>query len=267
MNLGADDYLTKPYKQSDLINAISSKLSKAQRQEKLTEKKIEELCRSIAGSLPHEFRTPLNSIIGFIQLLKSEYELFSKEDIFNILKNVYESSLELNQTLNNFMYYLKMMELRHTGPQDYSGYVVSSDALIKEIAYRIAGKYKRSNDLDMSLVDSVVKISEEHFHKAIMELADNAFKFSKKGSPVSIKSELSGQHSLNVIITNYGRGMSDEEIKNIGAFRQFNRDLYEQQGSGLGLTIVKIISEIYKGSLAFDSMKERYTKVVISFPV
>ena len=64
---------------------------------------------------------------------------------------------------------------------------------------------------------------------------DNACKFSRKETPVSV--ELGGDGRLN--ITDRGRGLTVEEIGRIGAFLQFDRQKYEQQGLGLGLVLVQ----------------------------
>ena len=65
MDLGVDDYLTKPYKADDLISAVRSRLSKR----KYIDKKFESIHANIAKSVPHELRTPLVAIVGLFQLI------------------------------------------------------------------------------------------------------------------------------------------------------------------------------------------------------
>ena len=99
----------------------------------------------------------------------------------------------------------------------------------------------------------------------IEELIDNCFKFSESGTTVSVSSDVSNNY-LSLSFTNYGRGMTGEEIKNLGAYRQFHRRIYEQQGSGLGLIIVKLLVELHGGNLDIQSNPGDKTVVQVKLP-
>lgn len=66
------------------------------------------------------------------------------------------------------------------------------------------------------------------------ELVDNACSFSRPGTPVAVRLDALGR----LQVTDQGRGMTPEQIRQIGAFRQFDRKQHEQQGLGLGLVLV-----------------------------
>lgn len=63
-----------------------------------------------------------------------------------------------------------------------------------------------------------------------------------------------------------GRGMSDQQIADIGAFMQFERQFYEQQGMGLGLSLAKILVEFYGGNIDVQSQENMGTNLGISIP-
>src|SRR5262249_54019467 len=74
-------------------------------------------------------------------------------------------------------------------------------------------------------------IAEEHLKKIIEELLDNAIKFSNQGTPILISGATCEDH-YTIRFADHGRGMSDDEIARVGAYMQFERRIYEQQGSG-----------------------------------
>jgi signal transduction histidine kinase len=66
-------------------------------------------------------------------------------------------------------------------------------------------------------------------------------------------------------ITDQGRGMMGEQIKNIGAYMQFERERYEQQGSGLGLIIARLLTQLNDGELRIESIPNQGTAVTVVF--
>ncbi len=60
--------------------------------------------------------------------------------------------------------------------------------------------------------------------------------------------------------------MTPEQVADIGAYMQFERKFYEQQGSGLGLTIAKRLAELHGGTLSIQSEPESGTTVVVKLP-
>ena len=68
MNLGADDYVKKPFRNSDLMASINTRLKKVKVAQERSKKQLDEIRYSLTVSLPHELYTPLNGIMGYSQL-------------------------------------------------------------------------------------------------------------------------------------------------------------------------------------------------------
>jgi signal transduction histidine kinase len=67
-------------------------------------------------------------------------------------------------------------------------------------------------------------------------------------------------------VTDEGRGFRAEDIAKVGAYMQFERHTYEQQGSGFGLVLAKKITAFYKGSLDIESEHGKGATVVVKIP-
>jgi signal transduction histidine kinase len=137
--------------------------------------------------------------------------------------------------------------------------------IISSLAMDRAERAQRQEDLRIGSLDFAFSVSEEHIRKIVEELVDNAFKFSEKGTPITIEgSAKNGRIAL--IVTDQGRGMTPEQISSVGAHMQFERKFYEQQGAGLGLFIAKRLTELYGGQFAIESTPRQRTVVRLAFP-
>src|SRR4030095_9702555 len=80
MELGADDYLTKPFTHKELMAAVNTRLEKQAEFQRQSEKKLDELRGNITLALPHELRTPLNGIMGLASLMIEDYATLPPEE-------------------------------------------------------------------------------------------------------------------------------------------------------------------------------------------
>ncbi|HEY9622139.1 MAG TPA: response regulator [Crinalium sp.] len=267
MSLGADDYLTKPFDPDELLNAIASRLEKRSLYQSKTQKQLDELRNHIVQFLPHEFRTPLTGILTSVELLRLDPS--DQESVLETANNIQGFAERLYRLVRNYLLYVKLETALHD-PQQRESFTSSHtnnlNFLIKDTATHIAKQAQRETDLYLDLQTATVAMAETNFLKVIEELTDNAFKFSNRGTPVQIKS-VADEGGFTVAIANQGRGMTPEQIEQIGAYMQFERDMYEQQGAGLGLVIAKRLLELHDGTLTIESTPEQTTTVAAVFPV
>lgn len=269
-NSGEDSlnfYIQKSYKTRELSKLIDKALEKTIKQKEDTEKRLNELRGSLSFSLPHEFFTPLNGILGFSDILLKDFEHLSKNEIFEMLNYIKIDAARLKQLTENFLSFAQLDMIskdKDAVAALRQSYFINPKEIITSVSTQIAKNYGRSDDLVLELDDAAVRISDEYMKKLMLELIDNAFKFSEKNQPI-IVSLFSNDSSSMISIADQGKGMTPEQISSIGAYIQFDRSKNEQQGSGLGLIISKKIVELHGGEFKIESVVNENTKISIIF--
>jgi two-component system, sensor histidine kinase and response regulator len=266
MELGADDYLAKPFATGELLAAVAARLKKQQTMRAQAEQKLADLRANISLALPHELLTPLNGILGFSDLLISDPTGFSPEDVTSMAMAIRDSAERLNHLIGNILIFVQL-ELRESDATRLAGEESALDLRkpMGQVVQERAAHRGRVGDLRLELAEARSAISEEYLAKIVGELADNAFKFSDPGSPVDVR--LSAENSDCVLsITDQGRGMRSDHVTQVGAYMQFERRFYEQQGSGLGLAIAKRLTELHGGTFNITSAPGRGTTVQVRLP-
>ncbi len=270
MELGADDYLVKPFTIQEVLGAIRSRLEKHAQVSTYYQSKMDELRSNIAASLPHEFLTPLTVILAASDILVRHSESIAPEEVPAIGERIHSAAQRLHRLIRNFLLYTRL-ELAAVDPAKAEALrgLGASDArtVIGEVATRVAQQANRSADLNLELIDATLPVSEAHLSKIVEELLDNAFKFSKPGTPVRVWCYVDAPHVFTLSVKDMGRGMTAEQINHIGAYAQFDREQHEQQGQGLGLVIVKRLAELWGGELGLDSVPGEYTRARVILPM
>ncbi len=268
MELGADDFLSKPFAMPDLLNAINARLKKQEVVQSAAEKKLTALKANISLMLPHELNTPLVGILGFGEIIYSCADSLSVDELKEMGKSILDSGLRLQKLIQNFLIFaqLEMIRADENEIAAMRAKVTDNSQEVLAIAARShAEAVHREADLQEDLHPIRAEISDDLLTKITEELVSNAFKFSEAGKSVRIANEEKGNY-LFLHVSDLGRGMKAEYIKNTDAYQQFDRRMHEQQGSGLGLTIAKTLVEIHGGKLSIASEEGKGTTVTVKIP-
>jgi len=269
MELGADDYITKPFTHQELLAAVNARLEKQAEIQRHADRKLNEIRGNITLALPHELRTPLNGIMGLAQILMEDHASMPPEEVLENARYILESALRLHQLIENFLVYSQIELIASESkkieiPADAKPVAVQE--VLPELAQSTAAKYKRDSDLKLEIEAADVLIPPENLMKITEELVDNAFKFSKAGKPVRLVARIA-EGQFQIAVQDQGRGMTPEQIAKIGPHMQFDRATYEQQGAGLGLIITKRLTELLGGRFEIESLPGSGTTVRLTLPV
>jgi len=268
MNLGASDFIMKPIDMQDLLKAIEVRLQEVERNKAEAQKAVADLSESITRALPHELRTPMTGILGLAELLKVQAAEMTPADVKDLAESLFNSAVRMNQTLEKFWIYTQCLLLRKDGPKMAASRqtgIKHADIIIRRVAQEAAVSYKRQADLTLDLSSLSVAISEKYFEQVVSQIIENAFKFSASGTNVNISTAAEDTKGL-IIIKDKGRGMSGDQLQNIHAFMQFDRERHEQQGLGLGLMIANRLLIIHDGKLEITSELGQGTAMTITLP-
>jgi len=269
MELGADDYLPKPFTVGELRAAARARLQKVVILKQQSDERLDNLRANISWALPHELRTPLNGIMGFAEMIVTDFQALRQDEIVAMSQAIYDSAKRLHRMIENTLLYAQI-ELAEGDEEKAGSFRRSGSSDLGDIA-SVTGRQRahtsgRAADLRLTVVPANVAMAEEHLTRIVDELTDNAFKFSDPGTPVEVVVRREAERAV-LVISDLGRGMKAEHIANVGAYMQFERRFYEQQGSGLGLAIVKRLAEVHCGTVSLRSELNVGTEVTVTLPL
>ncbi len=269
MELGADDYLTKPFSAEELIGALKGQLSKQLSYQRKSSRVLEQLHRGLTSTLPHELRTPLHGIMGMAQLLSMELIAQNPNEVLEMSGQILNSAERLERMIENLLLYgqLTTRDPQHEYTERLTAtQILSVSDTVGGVAQQVAKRHKRLEDLRFDMQGLEIEFNAFTLKKITEELVDNACKFSEPGKTVHIATHGTAQE-LIIEIRNYGRGMTEEQCDRIAAYQQFDRNYYEQQGLGLGLVIARTLTELNHGHFEIHSIIDEHTTVSVSLPL
>lgn len=266
---GADDYLTKPFTRSELLEAVSAQLEKRATISSGFQEKLNILLKSITESVPDSLLKPMSQIQDVLQTLNQNYTSLEQSKVVSMTEEAYASSIRLERLIQNFLFYA-LLENTAKNPE-IVGWLkhyrtTSTKQLIEDLARIVAREYGREKDLSLKLNESEVPILAANLAKIVEELLNNAFKFSPPHTPIHIETTVSPDQ-FDLWITNMGKGLTFEEIENLRVNVSFEERLHQTDISGLGIALAKRLTELYGGALTLVSLPHQKTTVRVSLPL
>lgn len=266
MDLGAADYITKPFKICELVNSIESRLEQSKNTHSIADARFIRSIIDFIHIAKHECNTPLHGIITLSDILTADQPV-QADFSHKASRAINTSGKRLHKTLNNL---LDLIRLRHyTVSADQGQVIPCFKNTIRRILAERSKYYKFSGEIkaDLSCYDAI-RLSPEDLEVIIFETLDNMFKFSSSGA-VAIELTTTGEGSNQQMVlsaTNSICGPVGFCKKDIGAFKQYNSGKLDKQGSGLGLCLIQLITEKYQGEIELDQSDINQFRLILTFP-
>lgn len=253
MQLGADDYITKPFTEDELLAAIEAR---ARRQQPLKERLgrlLEERSRTARAEWAHELLTPLAGVEGGLALIDAEVERLSPAELRELLAMIRTSAERQRRLAAKLVAYFQLLQMQP--PKEPRECVeLSAHALAAaEAAAREAG---RGSDLRTECEAGEAAVDLGDLARAVQELVENAFKFSPPGTGVLVRGQREGG-DYAIAVIDEGEGLSDADCERVGPFVQIDRARREQQGLGLGVAIARLAIARHGGTVRLEPRTDR----------
>lgn len=221
------------------------------------------------SNISHELKTPLNLFYSTVQLLDSISE--NEDCDFRLTYGKYNKTLHVNckrmmRLINNVMDISKI----DTGmlSPDFGNYDIVSiveDVTLSVVNYALLKKIHVQ--FDTNIEEQIIKCDPNMIERVILNLLSNAIKFSKENQTIYVDM-LVNEDFIKIYIKDEGIGIS-KEVKNLifEKFVQVDKSFTRMnEGSGIGLSIVKSIIELHNGEIEVDSKPNEGSTFIIAIP-
>lgn len=228
-------------------------------------KRTDEAKNKFINILAHDLRTPFTSIIGFAEILLNEPTLSftEREEFLNYI-------LESSQNQLEYINYLLDWSRLKTGNIKIERKRIRISEIIYNALTSLTGSAIRKNINIRTYIknDAFVYGDERLFNQLIINLVNNAIKFSFENSVIEITTELFNNNEIEIIVKDYGVGLTKDNSDRIISYENiFSLEGTKgEKGTGLGLMLVKEIVEKHNGKIWFFSEVGKGTEFHFTFP-
>ena len=223
--------------------------------------------QDFVSAVSHELKTPLTSIRMYGEMLREGWA--TEEKRAQYYDYIYDESERLTRLINNVLQLARMT--RNELPVDLKSYSVSQlmDTVKSKISSQVENsEFKLNIFCDDNIKDKSLHVDIDYFTQIIINLVDNAIKFSAKSSKkqIDIHCEITGHNKVKLTVRDYGPGIDKDKIKKIFKlfYRMENELTRETVGTGIGLSLVHQLTLSMNGKIDVVN-KDSGTEFQITF--
>ena len=263
------EFIARTYNDT-LVTSIVLSSSNARLVERLKEARAEAERANRAKSeflanVSHELRTPLNAIIGFSEILKDEmFGPIGREEYKSYAKDIHYSGDHLLGLVNDIL----DVSRAESGKVDLNERVIDlrravarATSMVSEEAAK--GDIEIRTELDLAY--TYLYADERMIRQILINLLSNSIRFTKKGGHITIRTRRGWRGDFVLSVTDTGIGMAPGDVPK--ALTKFGRvDSRRHAGAGLGLPLVKLLTELHGGVVEIETAPAQGTCVSLRLP-
>ncbi|UYW02589.1 HAMP domain-containing histidine kinase [Flavobacterium agricola] len=232
------------------------------------QKEISEIKSDFINNMTHEFKTPIATINLALDSIKNPKIFSDSEKVHRYLGLIKEENKRMLAQVNNVLQISRLEKQEaviEKEPFDVHELIQDGVDHVKLLVEDRQGKVS----LDLQALESEVNLNQTHFTSIMVNLLDNAIKYSPEAPVINVKTFNDAPGSITIQVSDKGQGMSKTALKRV--FEQFYREhtgnLHNVKGHGLGLAYVKRIVEDLNGQISVESEKGKGSTFTIKMPL
>ena len=265
---GATDFIPKPFTPQELKSSIEN-ITKQQYLKRITSKMNDEgrkIRYQFLSVLSHELKSPLNAVEGYLNMMMDRHEGENINDYINMIERSLQRIQGMRSLIMDLLDFTKMrLEVKQDNISD-----IDPSSLIEQCIETI-NPLAIQKDVDIEIENRspvIISADKEDITIIFNNLLSNAVKYNVEGGKVKINIARTGDNAV-IEVSDTGIGIKKEDQDRLfNDFVRIKNDMTRNiTGSGLGLSIVKKITELYNGSVSISSEPGKGSTFTLSLPL
>lgn len=210
------------------------------------------------GNFTHELKTPMTSIIGYADLLRTQ--TLSAEEAQNAANYIFSEGKRLERLS------LKLLDIFVAEHQDFPLRLASPSEIIQETVRNLQADYRKLSILfDCQLESGTCMLEPDFFISLVKNLVENAKRAMPDGGVIRLILRMT-ETGCQLIVCDNGKGIPEESLSHLtDAFYRVDKSRSRAQGgAGLGLALCMKIAQMHKGTIQFSSQVGKGTIVTVN---
>lgn len=255
-----------------ISRAIERKIVEAERDELIIQlKELNASKDQLFSLISHDLRNPFNSLLGFADIVTSEFDSLTKEEIKEYNNVINNSAKNLYGMTTNLLHYSRYQ----LGKYEFKPRPVEVEEAFRIVFETQEQNIKKKDILLIKEIDknSSILVDEKLIGIILGNIVENAIKFSNEGGKVKISTEKfvtndDDKNAVKIVVEDEGVGISKKNLARIESKEMFSTPGTKREfGIGLGLFLSRDFISLSKGKLQIESEEGKGTKVIIYLPV
>ena len=233
----------------------------------LKQKKISAIKSDFINNMTHEFKTPIATINLALDAIKNPMVMDDKEKVGRYLRMIKEENKRMHAQVENVLRISKLeKDDLNLSKEDHNLHDIIEDAITHvQLMVEDRNGYIEKH---FNATNTSILANESHFTNVIVNILDNAIKYSPEAPKIDVFTENAGNNII-LKIKDQGSGMTKATQKRV--FEKFYREttgnIHNVKGHGLGLAYVKRILDNHQGFITVESEKDKGSTFIIKLPL